>query len=716
MVARFIALAALAHLAVAAACDRAPPPSRPADDQWRPDPGEPLRPPSERGTIPDDAHVVDYVMTARLDAEEHRIDGTATITWTNTSSIPIDAIPFHLYLNGFRAENTAWMRDGRLSSRTSMQGGKHPWGYIDVASVSQRQPAPGSDGAQTVALSFAERDEPSLMDVQLATPVAPGQTVTLELSWVTQLPHVFARSGYGGDFHMVAQWFPKPGVLGPDGRWRAHPFTFHSEFYADFGDYEVELDVPYTMAVGATGIRTASATEGERRLLTYRAQMVHDFAWTAGQNLVEQTREHEGISIRQLIPPDRAADGPAHLDIAVATLDHMQRRFSPYPWSTLTIIHPPPYAAGAGGMEYPTLFTTGDRERLPPGADALGFSERFSGLYVTAHELGHQWFQGLLASDEFAQPWLDEGLNSFSNALVYFDHYADEEIAGEDVWIASVGGQRLTLGDGLRLRQRWRSAQADVSDQTAADFDPLHGEYGVTTYRRTSAWMLTLRAIAGRDRFDAAMRTYADRFRFRHPTGADLEDVLVEGLGDTVALSQPDANGRTVQLDVRKFLDQALRTSASVDFDVDGILVLPRVSEDAPAGWHRDDQGELVGGQPPPSRSRRAVAELPDADVESTVVVRRRGDFIVPVVIALHTDDGTERVVWDGRKPAITLRRPGMRIRSVVVDPDGDIYLEGTRNNNTSLARDVAPPRGLPGALGDLTEVAALAVLGGVGP
>jgi len=272
------------------------------------------------------------------------------------------------------------------------------------------------------------------------------------------------------------------------------------------------------------------------------------------------------------------------------------------------------------------------------------------------------------------------------------------------------------MGDGLRLRQRWRSAQADVSDQTAADFDPMHGEYGVVTYRRTAAWMLTLRAIAGRERFDAAMRTYADRYRFGHPTGADLEDVLVEGLGEMVAVSLPDADGRTVQLDVRHFLDQALRSTASIDFDVDGIVVLPRMSEESPAGWHRDADDALVGGERPPSRSRRAIAEMADEDVESIVVIRRRGDFIIPVVIALHSETGTERVVWDGRKPAITLRRPGLRVRAVVVDPDGDLYLEGTRNNNTALARGVAAPRGLSGALGDVTEAAALAVLGGVGP
>jgi len=697
--------------AVLPGCDDEPPPPVVANDQAQPDPGEALRPASERGTVPEDAHVVDYVIQARLDADAHRIEATETITWTNRSRKAVSSIPMHLYLNAFRANDTAWMRDGRLTSRTAAQGGDHPWGYIDVKSVARQVQTQGSE-ARPVPLSFAERDEPSLMDVELDEPAEPGQTVTLQLSFVTQLPRVFARSGYSGDFHMVAQWFPKPGVLDPDGQWHAHPFTFHSEFFADFGDYEVQLDVPYTMTVGATGVRSDAYTDGERRVLTYRAAMVHDFAWVAAIDLVEQRQEYDGISIRQLIPRARVQDGGLHLEMAAATLKHMEARFSPYPWSTLTIIHPPPHARGAGGMEYPTLFTTADKRTPPPLGSAVDFEERFSGRYVTTHELGHQWFQGLMASNEFDQPWLDEGLNSFSNLMVYFDHFADDTIAGEDVWVGTLAGNRFTMGDGMRLRSF--TAIADVSDKTAADFSPVHGQYGRATYLRTASWMATLRAIAGRTRFDAAMRTYADRFRFRHPTGVDLEDLLVETLGRQVPLSEPDAQGKAVALDVRDFLHQALRSTAQVDFAVDGIEIVPNMAEPA-AGFHRVD-GELKGGDPAERPSRRALAEAPDDTVTSLIGLRRKGEFKVPVVVAFHTTDGVERRVWDGRARTITVELVGRRVQSVVIDPDGDLYLEGTRGNNTAFSRGYVPDRDLSTTVGQATQAAALAVMGGLGP
>lgn len=723
--ARRLAVAALLALTCAGACDRGEAP-RKAAPPAKPDPGDPLRPPAERGAIPADAHVVDYRLRATLDEETHRIEGHAEIHWTNRGPAAVSSMPFHLYLNGFRADDTAWMTQGRLAGRTR---GQHPdgaWGYIDVKSVRRRADtdpaAPGGEGlgkgedaAASVALSFAERDEPSLMDVTLDRPVAPGGSVTLELEFVTQLPHVFARSGYSGDFHLVAQWFPKPGVLDASGRWQAHPFTFHSEFFADFGDYEVQLDVPSTMVVGATGVRVDELVEGGRRTVDYRAQMVHDFAWTAGPDLQEIVDVHDGVQIRQLIHPDTVSDAPAHLLATTQTLDSMQARFGPYPWSTLTVVHPPPHARGAGGMEYPTLFTTSDRVRPFPGSQALGFREEFTGLFTTRHELGHQWFQGLLASNEFAQPWLDEGMNTMSNMLVMFDAFegtpGGDIIAGEDAAAVWVANQPLSTGDALRLGQLWTGRAPEIVDQSAAAFDPITGGYSPVVYRRTAAAMLTLRALTGRDAFDRALAAYAAAWRFRHPTGADLEDALVDELGRRVALTEPDEDGAVVSVRVREFLEQALRTTKEIDFRVRRIENVP-VATDPAAGWHRDEEGALADGGLPPRLERDRTGDI---EREGVVVVERRGDFIVPVTIEVRTKSGeTHRRVWSGRSPTVTWRIEGEPVESVVIDPDGDLYLEARRNDNVALAIGSRPERGAADAVGDLTEAATLAVLGGM--
>lgn len=679
-------------------CDRAAPSTEaPAP---APDPAAPLRPPAERGPIPEDARVYDFVVSASLDAETHRIEGTATLTWKNRGPAAVQSIPFHLYLNGFRAEDTTWMKAGLRSRRTSSIDPKSPWGWVDVSEVTRRV------GETSTPLRFAEREEPSLMDVWLDAPLAVGASATLELRFTAQLPAVFARTGYAGDFHMVGQWLPVPGVQDDEGRWHAHAFSLYSEFFADFGRWDVTLDVPSSFVVAATGTRLESWVEGDRRHERWAADMVHNFAWAAGPDLVEQVDVHDGIRIRQVMPPSLRHDADAHLRAQIAALDSMQARFGPYPWSTLTIVHPPEGASGAYGMEYPTLFTTGPRVSLPRWLNALGFLDRFSGLYVTVHEFGHQYFQGLLASDEASEPWLDEGMNSMSNVLVYEDWFRDEA----EPWIVKIAGQPLHISDGARLRLRGEEGLVAV-ETPAEGFVPEVEVYGTTVYAKTAAVMLTLRELVGRRAFDDAMRAYADTWRFRHPTGEDLKDALVAGIGARVAVSEPGQDGTVVHLDVRDFLDDALGTPGAVDY---AVFDAGNRRKGAAAGIHRDESGAL--GEPVPL-DRTPIAALPDDAVEGVAVVRRLGDLRVPVEIEAELADGTtDRVTWDGRGTHVVLKWPGKRLRRVTVDPDRVLALEGRRWNNTAYAPGVAPTFSVGETGGDVAEAIALAILGGVGP
>lgn len=693
---------ALACALVAAGCDGpAQPESKPV-----PEPTEPLRPVEQRGTIREEARVVDYALQARYDEELHQIDGRARITWRNRGPAAVQEMPLHLYMNGFRSSDTAWMSQARGQHRGQKLDPKDPWGYIDVAAV-ERVGGEGSDGNPgRTALRFAEAEDPSLMTLWLDEPVPPGEVVELDVAFTTKLPRVFARTGFADRYVMAGQWFPKPGVLEPDGTWKAHPFTLYSEFYSDFGRYDVELDLPGDLVAGATGILVSREDEGGRQRLRYRAEMVHDFAWTAGPDLVEAWDEHEGIRIRALVPRERADQAARHVAAQKAALVSMEQRFGPYPWSTITLVDPPEGAEGAGGMEYPTFYTTSPDPAVPRPLRALGFDARI-GSFTTIHEFGHQYFQGLLASDEHAQPWLDEGLNTFSNVLVYVDWYGND--GGDGPWIVKIAGQPIALLDGFRLEQsdRWT---VEPVDQTAATFSPLAGGYGPATYTKTALTLHTLRRLVGPEAFDAAMREYADRFRFRHPTGRDLETTLAAGLGERVVLGHT-ADGHPIELSLADFFEQALRTTHELDFRVHKLVNQPMLG---PLGWHRDEHGVLVGGEPPPERPPDG---WPDAQIEGVVVVLRRGEFTVPVEIEVELSDGTrERVLWDGRGRYRVLRWPGKRVRFASIDPDHRLSLEGKRYDNTRYAEGKRPPATVSTAVARVGEAAALALGGGLGP
>jgi hypothetical protein len=671
-----------------------------------PEPSEALREAPGRGPVPPDAKVLDVEIDARLDAAAHQVAGRTRLRWRNTSRASISEIPFHLYMNGFRAEDTAWMRDARGSHRGNMQGERGAWGWIDVSEVVRR---PAFDaGDEGTKLAFAEGDDPSLMTVVLDRPIAPGEDVVLDVAFVTQLPQVFARTGYEGDFHMVAQWYPKPGVLHDDGTWRAHVFSFHSEFYADFADFVVHLDVPADHVVGATGIKVDERIEGERKHQTWHAEMVHDFAWTADPKHLEYAEMHDGIRIRYLAPAERFAGATPHVEAQIAALDSMQKRFGPYPWSTITIVDPPTGAEGAGGMEYPTLFTTGPIADVPAPLHWLGFEERGSGVFVTIHEFGHQYFQGMLASDEWAQPWLDEGMNTTSNVLVLDDWY------GENAWMARLGPFELSAVDLVRLAQNSVDTLQPI-DQPATGFDPVIGGYGSTVYRKTAALMLTLRNSVGHEKFDEALRRYALTWRFRHPTGADLEAALVEHLGARVPIAtaaEPRAGESPapsqVVLDVAEVLEQGLRSTRVVDFRVHSITHRRLLGE---SGWHRNGEGVLVEGDKP------STEPATDEETESIVVLHRTGDFVIPVEVEIvFADDTRERRVWSGRSRLQTLRFEGKKVERVAIDPDGDLVLEFHRLDNHRIAPGADVDDGISADLGHLAEGAALALLVGVGP
>ena len=666
----------------------------------------PLRPPELRGEVPDDARIADYRIDARLDAERHEVAGTAELTWRNRTARAVGALPFHLYMNAFRAEDTAWMRESRGTHRQSRQRGDDDgaWGYIDLRAV-RLLPGPGGPLAadQGETLTWREGPDPTVMTVDLPRPVGPGEAVTLRLDFLTKLPRVFARTGYAGDFHMVGQWYPKIGVLDPERGWLCHVFTLNSEFYADFGDYEVTLDVPERFVVGATGVREGESVEAGRRHLRYRAEMVHDFAWAADPTFVERAAEWRGVAVRQLLQPDFAADADAHFEAAFATLESMERRYGPYPWSTLTIVHAPEDADGASGMEYPTLFTTSDILPRDLWWRVFDLDERVSGLLTTVHELGHQYFQGLLASDEFSEPWLDEGINTFSNSMVFADW------RGEAAWMLRLGPQAVSDPELVRL-SLLRGVDLDPVASPADAFLEVNGGYGATVYRKTAAIMFTLRNLAGAAAFDDALRAYALRWRFRHPRGQDLVDALLEGLGPTLTLSS-GGPGSAVTLDVAEFLDQALHTVEPLDFALARVDNRRRLGD---AGYRRDEHGALVGGGPR-ERADVPLRDLPDDAVEGVVVVRRQGGLRVPVELEVETEGGArERLLWDGQGRYHVFTFPGRRLRRAELDPDHKLTLEARRLDNLRYAAGEPAPPGLSAPVARSAEAVALAILGGI--
>ncbi len=627
--------------AVAIALDTpAPPGSAPAPSVMPPEgyaaPGVGSAYDDDRALAAHADAVADYTLRATLDPGAHSVHGEGTIGWRNASGAPVSELWLHLYLNAFKNERSAFLRertDGRGSAQLAT------FGAIDVRRLVLRQgDAPPMDLWPAAELRRPGDDDETDARVPLPRPVAPGERVQLDVTWDDALPSVVERTGFVGSFHVMGQWFPKVARLEPGGRWAHFPFHHLAEFYADYGTYDVTLDVPEGFTIGATGPVVERRTERGRTIERHVQGDVHDFAWTAWDRFVTTRASVDGVDVTLLSPP--GFDAVAARDLATIrfALPYFGVRYGRYPYRVLTVVHPQMDAAEAGGMEYPTLITSVGPWWTPPG---VAVPEE-----VTIHELGHQWFYGLVATDEARWPFLDEGLNQAA------------EVDALGTWRGAG-----SMVDFLGLRVSDAALQASSSNGRAHD-EPVAqpaaafstgGNYGALVYARTAALVETLRRVYGDEPVGRALGRYARRYRFEHPGPEELLAVFAEVLGSRVASTM-----RT-----------ALFGKGWVDYEVEQVRAAP-----APRAAGLFGDGD--------KRTKIEPGGRDEGGFEDSVLVRRRGTLAFPVDVAMTMADGTTRAErWDGEGESRRFAwHDAVALRSVVVDPDARVLLDATVTNN----------------------------------
>jgi hypothetical protein len=372
----------------------------------------------------------------------------------------------HLYLNAFKDELSSFMRESSGSHRGHTFDKAAP-GWIKLTSFKRKEgkellPADEKD-FEFVHEDDGNTDDQTVIRIPLTQAIPAGAEVEFELTWTCKMPRVFARTGQGGNgaFFMVAQWFPKPGVWEDDPEksegswcWNCHQFHGSSEFYADYGSYDVHLTVPkrFEEKVGASGKRidmNDSATKhlgrrNEDDSITYRHKVdhVHDFSWVCGEDFKvipatfgggagvdeeEQARvakvlgvapkalDLPEVTVYFLLQPEHEDQLERHKQAVFNALTYMGYIYGPYPYPTLTVVDPAHRGRDAGGMEYPTLITGGTRY--------VRAEKQTSPEGVLVHEFGHQHFYGLLGSNEFRHAWMDEGMCTYATGKVLTKAY-----------------------------------------------------------------------------------------------------------------------------------------------------------------------------------------------------------------------------------------------------------------------------------------------------
>jgi len=592
--------------------------------------------------------VVHYEIDAHYDAAKHTVVATEVLTYHNLTGQALDHFPFHLYQNAFQPKAT-WVREAKRDGSRDTNYEKWEDKYYGSEEIKTLEVVGQGDltsQLQYIAPDDGNKDDKTVIDLHVPKPIAPGEYVQFKIAFQTNFPETQMRSGYYRDFVLGGQWFPKVGVWW-HGAWNCHQYHNTSEFFADFGVYDVKLTVPQYEVVGASGVKVGEVSNSDStKTVTYHGDDIHDFAWTASPRYKVKEAMYQAqmgpVQMHILMQPAHWGQVERHENVLRQSLDHFERWYGPYPYKTITLVDPEPGSA-AHGMEYPTFITGGTSWSMPEG------------LYVpesnVEHEFGHQYWYGMVATNEFEDAWMDEGINSYTEVKVL------DSTLGQNTSVLNLAGATLGEREWQRLGYI-RAADLDPIAQKAYDYYNSNA-YGDITYGKTASVLLTLESIIGEDTMAKAMHVYFMKYRFTHPTKEDFLKTIEE------------VSGR----DLRWYFNQAIYGTPVMDYKVLRIDSLP-------VNWYEEKKPD-------------AGKDDKNTVYRSYVWLQRKEDFVMPVDVEIKFDDGEKiREHWDGVSRWIRLGpyEKKTKIASAEIDPDHAVQIDRNDFNNSYTAEANGKP------------------------
>lgn len=585
--------------------------------------------------------LANYRIQASLDWKQKTLMGRETVSWRNDGTAATQELPLHLYLNAFKGPQSIFVKEGGLDASPARLSDAHAWGYTVLRDVQME--------GRTLQGHYGE-DE-TVYWLRLPRPVFPGETIQLEIKWESRFPRIVDRSGWSGpspgksSFLMAAQWYPKVGVYQAN-QWNCHAYHANTEFFADFGTYDVELSLPNALLLAHTGTQTNFKTQAdiprdpripENVIWKLHAEDVHDFAWAVAPlgAWSFEVHEYRGVQVFYYSQPSHRLTLERQRLAVQAALRHSAEQYFHYPYPVLSVLDVPREADMADGMEYPTLFTASRRHFEPLGLrDDLAFpfwpyKVQGGPEGVTIHEFGHQYFQGMLASNEVEEPWLDEGFTS------WFTHKTLDR-----TYLAVFASRRFQIGSDLfDTMDYWSDPSVDPIVQVGFQMYD-YGSYARSAYSKPVLVLNQLEATLGRPVMEQVLRTYALEMAFRHPTRGDFRRIAER------------VSGRN--------LDEFWR-----DF-VEGTEVLDIVIHDVGAsevvqgGWMATAGGHVFVAPRPAAPGRKG-----------SITLFRRGGIARPIILWVRLGNRMEhRMTWDGRDRWVTYEFDSP-IEAAMLDPDG---------------------------------------------
>ncbi len=475
---------------------------------------------------------VNYTIDVTLNDTEHTLDGMCTMEYINNSPDTLKFIWVHLWMNAFKNDKTAFSEQQLQKGNTSFYfSNDNEKGYINRLNFQENK--------QTLQV----QDHPNYIDivrVTLSQPLVPGATTIITTPFHSKIPKNFSRGGHIGNHYQITQWYPKAAMYDATG-WHEMPYVDQGEFYNNFGNYNVSITLPSNYAVAATGslqnteekiwltqrnnftipksLATKNNTDKKNntpkinfttttKTLQYLQNNVVDFAWFASKEYLVDSdslilASGKKIYCQSFYYEKNKTNWQKSMEYLKRSLVFRSEMIGEYPFETATIVDAS--MGFSGGMEYPTITSI-----------AGSYNDKQLDL-VIEHEIGHNWFQGILATNERINPWMDEGLNTYYDNKYEAKYYPVKE--NKKKGILAVLGEPNTP---LKVMSSFRKDQP--INTSSYDFTMLN--YALIAYQKTADWLEFIETKTRKDSVEKAIQNYYKLWQFKHPSPNDFDSVM----------------------------------------------------------------------------------------------------------------------------------------------------------------------------------------------